>query len=95
MPGFLFWIFLPLHIFLSLQMVSAVAMRGQGSVIGKAKWDALLGLCGIWDKRLAIQARRKATCLDIWRVLDKSLPPEPWRRSLSRLRQSIARRLTA
>ena len=94
MPGFLFWVFLPLHIFLSLQMVSAVAMRGQGSVIGKAKWDALVGICTIWDKRLAIQARRKVSCAHIWRVLDKSLPPEPWRRSLSRLRQSIARRLT-
>ena len=94
MPGFLFWVFLPLHILLSLQMVNAVAMRGQGSVIGKAKWDALVGICTIWDKRLAIQARRKVSCAHIWRVLDKSLPPEPWRRSLSRLRQSIARRLT-
>jgi GT2 family glycosyltransferase len=94
MPALLFWLFLPLHLLLSLQMVSAVAMRGQGSVVGKAKGDALLGLCRVWDKRLAIQARRKATYLDIWRVLDKSLPPEPWRRSLSRLRQSIARRLT-
>jgi hypothetical protein len=69
-------------------------MRGQGSAVVKAKGDVLLSLCHVWDKRLVIQARRKATCADIWRVLDKSLPPEPWRRSLSRLRQSIARRLT-
>jgi GT2 family glycosyltransferase len=93
MPGFLFWIFLPFHILLSIQMVHAVALRGQGPVIRKAKWDVLLSLGDVWGKRLAIQARRKASCFHIWHALDKGVPPEPWRRSLSRLRAALANRL--
>ena len=93
MPGFLFWIFLPLHLLMNLQMAYAVRLRGQGEVIRRSKRDAFMGIPRIWDKRLAIQARRKASLRDIWRVLDKSMPPEPWRRSLQRINQQIRRRL--
>jgi len=79
MPGILFWIFLPLHLILNLQMVLAVSHRGQGGVIRKAKMDALRQIASIWGKRLGIQTRKKATLLEIWRVLDKSFPPEPWK----------------
>ena len=80
MPALLFWLFLPLHLLLNLQMVRAVALRGQGDVIRKAKHDALRALPMIWGKRLAIQARRKAPLKHIGRALDKSLLPEPWMR---------------
>ena len=93
MPGFLFWIFLPLHLLMNLQMTHAVTLRGQGEVIRWSKRDAFMGIPRIWDKRLAIQARRKASLRDIWRVLDKSMPPEPWRRTFQRLKEQIRRRL--
>ena len=93
MPGFLFWIFLPLHLLMNLQMTHAVNLRGQGEVIRRSKRDALQGIARVWDKRLAIQARRKISLLQMWRVLDKSLPPEPWRRTFQRLKEQIRRRL--
>jgi GT2 family glycosyltransferase len=93
MPGFLFWIFLPLHLLMNLQMTHAVTLRGQGEVIRRSKRDAFMGIPRTWDKRLAIQARRKASLRDIWRVLDKSIPPEPWRRTFQRLKEQIRRRL--
>jgi hypothetical protein len=93
MPSILFWIFLPFHILLNIQMAHAIALRGQGSVIRKAKWDALAKLGDVWGKRLGIQSKRKASYRDIWCALDKGLPPEPWQRSLSRLRQAFANRL--
>jgi hypothetical protein len=74
-------------------MVHAVSQRGQRDVIRLAKQDALSAIARIWDKRLAIQSRRKASLLQMWRVLDKSLPPEPWRRSLQRIKEQIRRRL--
>jgi GT2 family glycosyltransferase len=92
MPGILFWIFLPLHLILNLQMVLAVSLRGQGGVIRKAKMDALRQIASIWGKRLGIQARKKATLLEIWRVLDKSFPPEPWERTIQRNLQLLLRR---
>jgi len=93
MPGIFLWLFLPVHLLLNLQMVHAVSLRGQGGVIRQAKQDALSSIPRIWDKRLAIQSRRKASLLQIWRVLDKSLPPEPWRRTFQRLGEQIRRRL--
>jgi GT2 family glycosyltransferase len=73
MPGIFLWLFLPLHLLLNLQMTHAVILRGQGEVIRRSKRDALQGIARIWDKRLAIQSRRKASLRDIWRVLDKSM----------------------
>jgi len=95
MPGIFLWLFLPLHLLMNLQMVHAVWQRGQGEVINRAKRDALAGIYRVWDKRLAIQSRRKASLLQIWRVLDKSMPPEPWRRSLQRIKEQIRQRLAA
>ncbi len=93
MPGFLFWIFLPLHLLMNLQMTHAVTLRGQGEVMRRAKRDALQGIARVWDKRLAIQTRRKTSLGAIWSVLDKSLPPEPWRRTFQRIREQIHQRM--
>jgi GT2 family glycosyltransferase len=93
MPGIFFWIFLPLHLLMNLQMAHAVTLRGQGEVVRGSKRDALLSIARVWDKRLAIQSQRKASLGAIWRVLDKSIPPEPWRRTFQRLKEQIRRRL--
>jgi GT2 family glycosyltransferase len=93
MPCFLFWIFLPLHLLMNLQMAHAVTLRGQGEVVRQSKRDALLGIARVWGKRLAIQSRRKASLGTIWRVLDKSIPPQPWRRTFRRLKKQIRMRM--
>ena len=72
MPGFLFWLLLPLHAALNLISLLLIAARGQPRVIFSAKRDALLGLPRIWRKRQIIQASRVASIHDIWRHLSKT-----------------------
>jgi len=78
MPGLLFWVFLPYHILLNIISIVVFVWRGQGTVILRAKWDALKGVSAMWHKRKVIQSNRVATIKDIWRVMDKSLIP--WNR---------------
>jgi GT2 family glycosyltransferase len=73
MPGILFWLLLPLHMALNLLTIVWFAFRGQGTVIWRAKRDALLGLPKMWRKRQQIQKNRVATIASIWRMLDKRL----------------------
>jgi GT2 family glycosyltransferase len=73
MPGVLFWALLPLHIFLNLVTVACFSMRGQGKVILRSKRDAIKGIPRMWRKRCNIQTSRRASIMDIWRVLDKRL----------------------
>ena len=75
MPGFLFWLLLPLHVLLNLVSIIWFALRGQGGVILRAKRDALLGLPKMWRKRQQIQKARTVSIGEIWRVLDKRLLP--------------------
>lgn len=75
MPGILFWLLLPLHIFMNISAMILISMRGQGRIILKAKRDAIKGLPQACKKRRKIQAKRVATISDIWRVLDKRLLP--------------------
>lgn len=74
MPGWLFWVFLPLHLALNVVTVLAFALRGQGRVILRAKRDALSGVPNMWRKRRTIQTARVAVS-EISRVLDKRLIP--------------------
>ncbi len=69
MPGFLFWLFLPLHILANLASMIVLTLRGQGKVAWRAKRDAIKGLPKIWKKRKAIQSKRVASIWDILRVL--------------------------
>jgi GT2 family glycosyltransferase len=78
MPGILFWLLLPLHMALNVLTIVQFALRGQGTVIWRAKRDALLGLPKMWRKRQQIQKNRVASIASIWRMLDKRLLP--WRR---------------
>ena len=73
MPGILFWILLPLHIALNLASIVLFVLRGQSRTILRAKWDALIGLPGVWQKRDEIQKRRVASVPQIWKLLSKCL----------------------
>jgi GT2 family glycosyltransferase len=75
MPGMLFWLLLPYHILLNIFTISWFVLRGQGSVIFRAKWDAMMGVPHMWRKRKVIQSNRTASIKDIWRVMDKRLIP--------------------
>lgn len=75
MPGALFWLLLPLHILMNVSTIAWFAMRGQGKIIIKAKWDAIKGIPQAWRKRREIQANRVATIGDIWCILEKNLSP--------------------
>lgn len=75
MPGELFWLLLPYHILLNIFTVGWFVVRGQGSVIFRAKWDAMKGIPHMWRKRKVIQSNRTASLKDIWRVMDKRLIP--------------------
>lgn len=58
MPGFLFWLLLPLYLMMNVTMVVWFTARGQGRVILRAKRDAWLGLPKMWRKRQRIQKTR-------------------------------------
>lgn len=75
MPGWLFWVCLPLHFAMNLVAIIGFGWQGQGGVMLRAKRDALLGLPKMWRKRREIQRRRVASVADIWRLLDKRLFP--------------------
>lgn len=71
MPGSLFWLLLPLHLLLNLVSVLWFALRGRGSVILRAKFDAIKGLPRVWHQRQQTQRQRRASVADIWRALSK------------------------
>ena len=71
MPGWLFWVCLPLHLAMNFVTVLMYTWQGKGRVILRAKRDALLGLPKMWQKRREIQKHRIVSISDIWRMLDK------------------------
>jgi GT2 family glycosyltransferase len=75
MPIVLFWLLLPFHLMVNVAAMIRFALRGQGSTVLRAKWDAIKGISLMWRKRKLIQASRIAATDEIWRVLDKSLLP--------------------
>ncbi|NWL76808.1 glycosyltransferase family 2 protein [Pseudomonas taiwanensis] len=81
MPASLFWLFLPVHLFMNLATLLIYTARGKGLVLFRAKRDALMGLPAAWRKRQKIQANRSVSSREILRVLDISpfidRKPEP------------------
>ncbi|NIS38440.1 glycosyltransferase family 2 protein [Candidatus Saccharibacteria bacterium] len=75
MPGLLFWVLFPLHLILNIVTVTYFVIKGQGGVILKAKWDAFKCIPWIWRKRRETQLHRRASAMDLWRMLDKRLIP--------------------
>lgn len=75
MPGWLFWVCLPLHLAMNLLTVLVFVWRGKARVILRAKRDALLGLPKMWSIRQEIQIHKIASIGEIWRMLDKRIIP--------------------
>lgn len=75
MPPLLFWSLLPLHLLLNIVTIIWFSFKGQGKIIFKAKWDAIKGIPKMWKKRQIIQKNRKATTMEIWQALNKSILP--------------------
>ena len=85
MPDILFWLLLPVHIALNFVTIIWFFLLGQGTVIFKAKLDAIRGIACMWKKRRDIQGKCQASVGDIWQVLDRSFLPRlslPRRRSV-------------
>ena len=75
MPGILFWLLLPLHIIINVANILRFTFYGKGSVVLKAKWDAIMEIPTVWKKRREIQLKRISPIIGIWRALDKRLLP--------------------
>lgn len=69
MPGVLFWLFLPLHLFANLASIAVLLIRGKPAMAYRTKIDALRELPDMLGKRREIQRRRKASALAILRRL--------------------------
>jgi hypothetical protein len=68
----LFWLYLPLHIFVNFFFLIYFTLKGQGHTIWRAKWDALRGLPMILKKRREVQLQRKVTVAEIHRVMSRN-----------------------
>lgn len=75
MPGYAFWLFLPLHLAMNLVTVLWFMALGRWRVIFRSKWDAVKGLGAIWCKRKQVQAMRRVPITDVIRLMDKRLLP--------------------
>ncbi|SDU11474.1 Glycosyltransferase, GT2 family [Pseudomonas pohangensis] len=73
MPGFLFWIFLPLHILVNTMTICYFSIKGRRSVILRAKFDALKGVSRAFKKRRIVQGKRSCSLISLFNVLDKGL----------------------
>ena len=72
MPSVLFWLYLPLHIFVNFFFLIYFTLKGQGHTIWRAKWDALRGLPMILKKRREVQLQRRVTVAEIHRVMSRN-----------------------
>jgi len=70
MPGFLFYLLLPAHIFCNLLYLLAGLFMPTGKALMRGKRDALRSLPAMLKKRKAIQSQRKITLLQFARLLD-------------------------
>ena len=72
MPGWLFWKYLPAHLFTNLVFLIYYSLRGQWKVVWKAKWQAARSLPAMIKKRKVIQSARRVDLAEIERVLEHS-----------------------
>jgi GT2 family glycosyltransferase len=72
MPGWLYWKYLPAHIFANLVFLIYYSLRGQWRAVWKAKWHAARSLPTILRKRNKIQSSRRVTPDEIEHMLDHS-----------------------
>lgn len=70
MPGFLFYLLLPAHVFFNLLYLLAGFFMPSGKALFRGKRDALRGLPAILKKRQTVQSQRKTSSLRFARLLD-------------------------
>lgn len=70
MPGWLFWVMLPCHIFVNLFYILLSFFIKDGDELRHGKSEALTGLKKIWQKRLSVQHLRKVSVWSIAKQLD-------------------------
>ncbi len=73
MPSYLFWLFLPLHVFMNLISLGLAFKRGQSRVMARAKFDAVTGIPRAWRKRTGIQGDRRVSAINLFKVMDKRI----------------------
>lgn len=76
MPGILFWLLLPLHLFMNLGTLFVYSFRRKGRIIFRSKLDAIRGFPKMWIKRKHIQKHRIASTKDIFKILHFCLKPK-------------------
>lgn len=84
MPFPLVLMLLPGHVALLLYDLALFTLRGCGAAVVAAKWHAVVGLPKFLGKRRAVQAMRRATCRDIWGIMDHRCWPKGSLRTLVR-----------
>lgn len=70
MPGFLFYLLLPAHIFFNLLYILASFFMPSGKALLRGKKDAVKGLKAMLKKRHTVQSERKITPFQFARLLD-------------------------
>ncbi len=73
MPILLFWLFLPVHLFMNIAFLVNFIFRGQGKIILQAKRDAICGLSRMLKKRKIIQKKRKVSIRALYSVMEHGL----------------------
>ena len=72
MPGLLFWLYLPYHVFMNLFFLLYFSFNGDAAAIWKSKWNALQGLGLMLRKRKRIQNGRTASLISIYNQMDQN-----------------------
>ncbi len=75
MPGWIFWVFLPLHLVMHFAQIARYCIQGHCLTVWRAKIEALRGTRKMWLQRRRIQEMRVVCPSKIWRLLNKSLFP--------------------
>jgi len=70
MPGYFFWLYLPIHLVTNLVFLIYYSTRGQFGPVWKAKRDAFAALPAILKKRKSVQSSRTVPPSEIRRVLN-------------------------
>ncbi len=78
MPGSLFWWYLPLHIGMNFFFGISFLLKGRGSAVLRAKFDAFYHLPAIIRERRQIQETRKISVRDLLKVMNRGLFAPYW-----------------
>ena len=73
MPAGLLWLALPAHLTANLIYQLNHTFRGLGRTLLKGKWDALLGMPRVLQKRRAIQQNRKITNMELFHCMERGI----------------------